>query len=290
MKKLIVILAIVAIASPVMAAVTISGTKVGSVITINYAASGPNSVRAFAMDIVPSTGTITAVNCTSSQPLGYYIYPGSIQIQSGSIAGYGNCVCSSTYPGTLPGLNTTSGVTVELGSLYTGTTKPASSGQILTLTLSNSAASVVVSRNTGRGGVVMERPEEAAADNLPRTIPTVECLYVGRTFPATKGFTGMTVTSTHMAKWNFLGQPNCWCCVGQKRGNNTYTGASANRPDTVDLTAVKSTNVWFKFYTQAGYLPCADVDFSGRIDTTDLTRIKSTNNYMQSVGGGPPCP
>jgi hypothetical protein len=284
MKKLIVILAIVAIASPVMAAVTISGSKSGTSVTVNYA-GGPNSVRAFALDITASTGTITAATCGNSS---YYVYPGSIQIVSGSITGYGSCICSSTYPGTQPGL-TTSGVTVEMGSLYTGTTKPASSGQVLTLTLSNSAASVVVSRSTGRGGVVMERPEESAADNLPITIGS-DCLYVGRTFPATKGFTGLTVNSTHMAKWNYLGKPNCWCCLGQKRGNSVYTGASANRPDNADLTPIKSTNAWMKFYTQTGYIPCADVDFGGRIENTDVTRIKSSNNWMQAVGAGPTCP
>jgi len=286
MKKLIVILAIVAIASPVMAAVTISGTKTGTSVTVNYAASG-NSIRAFSMDLTASTGTITNVVCTSSLPLGYYVYPGSIQIQSGTISGYGDCVCSSTFPDTKAGEGT-SAVTVEMGSLYTGTTKPASSGQLLTLTLSNSAASVIVSRNVGRGGIVMEDPGESAGDNLPTTIP--DCLYVGRTFPATKGFSGLTVNSTHLAKWNYLGKPNCWCCVGQKRGNNSYAGGSANRPDTVDLAAVKHTNTYMKFYTQSGYAPCADVDFSGKIDTIDLARVKHTGNYMQSVGGGPPCP
>jgi len=289
MKKLIVILAIVAIASPVMAAVTISGTQSGSTITVNYAASG-NSIRAFAMDLTATTGTITAVNCTSSQPLGYYIYPGSIQIQSGTIAVYGDCVCNAvTFPGvTQPGEGT-SAVTVEMGSLYTGTTKPASSGQLLTLTLSNSAAKIVASRNTGRGGIVMEDPGESAGDNLPTTIPG-DCLYVGRTFPATAGFTGLTVNSTHLAKWIYLNKPNCWCCIGQKRGNGVYSPTStATVTNSIDLAKVKNTNVWSKAYTQAGYEACSDFNLDGTINATDLARVKNTNNWSQIVGPGSGC-
>ncbi len=268
MKKLILILVLVAVAcAPAMAAVTISGTKVGSTITLNYATTGPNSIRAFAMDIAASTGNITAVNCTSSQPLGYYIYPGSIQIVSGSIAVYGDCVCSSTYPDTKAGEGT-SAVTVEMGSLYTGTTKPASSGQVLTLTLSNTAAYVVVSRNTGRGGIVMERPEESAADNLPQTIPQTTCL---------------SSSATEYNKWGTYLKPNCWCyrknCRGDADGALTLT-----KPVMLpDLTIFKTA--YNKTPTQIRGIPnaiCADFD---RADTLtkpvmlpDLTVFKSFYN------------
>ncbi len=119
---------------------------------------------------------------------------------------------------------------------------------------------------------------------------TGPCLYVGRVFPATKGFSGLIVNSTHMARWVYLGKPNCWCCPGQKRGNGVYIPLSTNcRVDTVDLAAVKNTNAYMRFYTQTGYPPCSDSDLSGRIDTTELARMKNTGNYMQNVGCGPPC-
>jgi len=290
MKKLIVILVLVMVAcAPAVATVTCCSSKSGSTVTVNYSVSDVNAVRAFALDMSVSTGTITGVSCSGTSPLGYYIYPGSIQIVSGSICStcYGSCICSSAYPGTKLGIGT-SAVTVEMGSLYTGTTKPATSGKLLTFTISNTAANVTLAANAVRGGVVMERAEETPSVTF--TTCQTDCLYLGRVFPATKGFVGLTVNSTHMGRWNYLGKPNCWCCAGQKRGNNTYTGSSANRPDNVDLGAVKNTNVWMKYYTQSGYLPCADVDFSGRVDTIDVGRIKNTNNYMQTVGGGPPCP
>jgi hypothetical protein len=289
MKKLISLTIILMFFASAYAAVTISGNRSGTSVTVNYCASG-NSVRAFALDFTVTTGTITAVNCTSSSPLGYYIYPGQIVIQSGSIADFNSCVCSpAKFPGvTQPGLGT-SAVTVEMASLYTGTSKPASSGQLLTLTLSDSAACISVSRNTARGGIVMEDPDEAANDNLPIICPPPDCLYVGRVFHSTAGFNGLTVTTAHIAKWNYLGKPNCWCCLGQKRGNCIYTGASANRPDTIDLGAIKGSS-WMCSYTQPCYNPCCDFNLSGRIDTVDLGMVKNTNNWMKSVGAGPPCP
>jgi len=287
MKKLIVILAIVAIASPVMAAVTINGSLAGTTGTLTYRIGGPNNVRAFAMDISVSTGNVTNVNCTNAS---YYVYPGSIQIQNGSIADSGNCVCSSAYPGTKRGKNT-SAVTVEMGSLYTGTNKPASTGTLLTFTISNSAATVTVGRNTVRGAIVMERPEESAADNLPMTFKnSTDCLYVGRVFSGS-GITTLTINTTHIAKWNYLGKPNCWCCPAQKRGNGVYSPSGTSLAvDNVDLGKVKNSNVWNKTYTQTGYNACSDINLSGNIDNVDLAKIKNSANWGKTVGAGSNCP
>jgi len=90
-----------------------------------------------------------------------------------------------------------------MGSLYTGTA-PATSGTLLTLTLSNTAATVTVARNTGRGGVVMENPDEAAADNLPITFPQLECL---------------NSSATEYTKWGSYLKPNCWCYKKNCRGD-----------------------------------------------------------------------
>jgi hypothetical protein len=208
MKKMIVILALVMVAcAPAMAAVTISGTRSGTTVTISYTAPG-NSIRAFGMDISVDSGTITGVNCSNAS---YWVYPGSIQISGGTVTGSGTCVCASTYPGTKGGVGT-SAVTVEMGSLYTGSA-PATSGTLLTLTLSTSDANTIVARNTGRGGVVMEDPDESAGDNLPLTIPgggaPPEC------YPSSKGDYNVWVT---------LGKPTCWCfprqCYGDADGSD----------------------------------------------------------------------
>jgi len=277
MKKMIVILALVmVVCAPAMAAVTISGTRVGSTATISYSASG-NSIRAFALDISVSTGTISGVTCSNGS---YWVYPGSIQISGGSVAGSGTCVCASTYPGTNPGVGT-SAVTVEMGSLYTGSNSPASSGTVLTLALSNTAATVTVARNTGRGGVVMENPDESAADNLPITFPISECL---------------SNTATEYNKWSSHSKPNCWCfrrnCRGDADGVTTF-----GKPVAVsDLNIFKSA--YNKLDTQirnvnCPTLPCicADFDrattFSKPVAVGDLNRFKSY--YNKATTSVPQC-
>ena len=63
MKRTILILAIIVIAAPVWAAVTITATHEGcGVVRIDYSVSSePNKVRAFGLDIVVSDGNIMDV-------------------------------------------------------------------------------------------------------------------------------------------------------------------------------------------------------------------------------------
>jgi len=155
-----------------------------------------------------------------------------------------------------------------MGSLYTGTTKPTSSGQLLTLTLSNSAAYVVVSRNVGRGGVVMEDPAEAAGDNLPQTIPLTECL---------------GSSATEYNKWTSYFKPSCWCykknCRGDADGVLTLTKPVMLPDLTIFKTAYGKTPTQVRGMMTA---ICADFD---RIDTLtkpvmlpDLNIFKSFYN------------
>jgi hypothetical protein len=117
----------------------------------------------------------------------------------------------------------------------------------------------------------------------------VNCLYVGKVFLATVGSPLLVVNSTMMGKWNYLGRPNCWCCLSQKRGNGVYAGGSALRPDNSDLNAIRVATAWMKQYNQAGYVACSDVDLSGRLDNTDLNRVRQATNWMVSVGAGSGC-
>jgi len=293
MKKLIVVLAFVMVASPVMAAVTVSCSGSGTSCDINYSVTGPNSVRAFALDITVSAGTISAVTCSNSS---YYIYPGSIQIVSGSLQSYGNCVCSSTYPGTQPGIGGT-GVTVEMGSLYTGTVKPTSSGKLLTLTKSSSTAVVTLAANTARGGTVMENPDES-----PSATYTGGCAAVTDCFPS---------TYSSYNDWKSMGKPDCWCgtntagmtavpavqwkfqCDGDI-DNKTQTLGQSYRVYTNDYA--KLITNWKRKYSTVGLDPCADVDHksqtlgqSYRVYTNDYSIVIS--NWKKKDSGLPAnCP
>lgn len=156
MKKLVLVLAVLLVSLPAMAAVTIDASCTGSTYTVTYATDG-NNVRAFALDIEVSAGTIDAVGSLSAD---YDIYPGSIVIVDGEVNDPGSAVCDDAYPDTLGGLGT-AGITVEMGSLYAeGEAAPATSGTLFTFTVSDSAAVVTISENGIRGGVVMEDPDE----------------------------------------------------------------------------------------------------------------------------------
>lgn len=160
MKKLVLVLAVLLVSLPAMAAVTITADcpqSSSGVYTVTYATTG-NLPRAFALDIQVSAGTITAVD--TSMNTSYDIYPGSIVIVNGEVTDAGSAVCDASYPDTLGGIGT-AGITIEMGSLYAaGDDAPATSGTLFTFTVSNSAATVTVSENGIRGGLVMENPEE----------------------------------------------------------------------------------------------------------------------------------
>lgn len=242
MKKLIVILALVAVVgTPAMAAVTVSCAQVGTTnqVTVSYSGASitdsNQAVRAFALDISVNSGlTITGVSCTDAN---YSTYPGSIQITGGSVTNSGSCDCnSSDYPGvTQPGLGT-SAVTIEMGSLYSGATKPAVSGVIATLTLSacSDGAVVSIAGNAARGGVVFENPD--SANGVTLTGATLACASP----ECLKNTIGAEYT-----KWEYYDKPDCWCykknCSGDADGAKTF----------LKPVMISDLNIWKGAYNQS---------------------------------------
>jgi hypothetical protein len=181
MKKFAFVLAILMLAAPALARVEITCTSTtDGVVTVSYDASGePNLVRAFAMNIVPDSGAkITAVGDFNSK---YPIYPGSIDINvaENKVDDDGNAVCDPCeYDDTLPGLNTTGGITVEMASLYQAgddANKPASSGTLFKLVV-DSDCCLTFTENATRGGIVLEDPE---ADPDPNFVGANICVSTG---------------------------------------------------------------------------------------------------------------
>lgn len=159
MKKLVLVLAVLLVSLPAMAAVTITATCDEGVYTVSYANTGAVLPRAFALDITVATGTITGVSDFSPD---FDIYPGSIVIENGEVSAAGSAVCSDTYPGTLGGIGT-NGVTIEMASLYAaGETEPNDTGVLFTFTTSEAVTTATVAINAIRGGVVMEDTTAAA--------------------------------------------------------------------------------------------------------------------------------
>jgi hypothetical protein len=159
MKKLMLVLAVVLMAVPAMAAVTITATDAGScTAAINYTSTG-TLPRAFALDITVSGGAvITGVDVAGAQP--FNIYMGTIQIDAtGVVTSAGTPVAPATATGALGGIGT-SGITIEMGSLYDAAAipvvgRPAASGLLIKVTVDQSCT-ISLASNTVRGNVVLE--------------------------------------------------------------------------------------------------------------------------------------
>lgn len=220
MKKIIFALVVLLMAAPAFAAnVTITCVQSSDPCTpndviVSFSNAGPNNVRAIALDIqlASSTATICDVTCTNAE---YNIYPGSIVIEDGEVIDEGTCACSSSYPGTLAGIDT-NGVTVEMGSLYVGEANaPEQSGELLRITLcgchgTDGVVPISITANAIRGGVVMEDPDETVSltsNGCNATIPDCappECMGPGH---------------PDIDEWRAVGSPDCWCYPRQCRGD-----------------------------------------------------------------------
>lgn len=312
MKKLVAVLAILAVAVPAMAGTTVTAvvsgtpTNTGATFTVNYAYDGTGSFpRAFALDITTNLGTITSVTAaktgeSTSSSKGFGIFPGTIAIDStGAVTSVGTPVApqSDLPSGTLAGL-TTSGVTVELGSLYaTSDAKPTNSGTILTIGITCASstaartATITIAPNVARGGLVLEDATTAAvAGTLNIAIPALatDCFASG--------------LSTY-ARWVSSGKPACWCppasVTGLPTGGTGYQclGDAAQdkygtlRIYTNDLNLV--TTNWKRTLTTAGYNACADIDHAAygtlAVYTADLNRVtamwKKTDTQLNAILG-----
>lgn len=156
MKKMFLVMALLMLAVPAMAAVTVTATDAGDgsgLVTVSYTGS---DVRAFALDITVDGGAVISdVNALSAD---YYVNPGSVNVAGdGSITG--SLVCDAgQYAGTLDGEGT-SGITTEQGSLYVGAVNaPAASGDLFSFVV-DADCHVTIAVNAIRAGVVMEDPD-----------------------------------------------------------------------------------------------------------------------------------
>jgi hypothetical protein len=157
MKKLILVLVVLALAAPALAGdPTVKAAQVGdtNVVVITYDVNETpdgNLFRAFALTISVTAGTIGTPYDVDPN---YYIYPGSIVINGGDVSDYGTPVAAQT----------SSSVTLEMGSLYASndpcghTTAPPKSGVVCRVIVSDTST-VELEVDSTRGGVVMEDTE-----------------------------------------------------------------------------------------------------------------------------------
>jgi len=176
-KRITLIAALLMVASPAFAAVTINIVdEGGGVAAITYN-NGADAVRAYALDITVDGGAvITGVSdfFATGEGAGYGIFPGRFRdfinpaTPNWADPNY-TPIAPAGDPGALGGIGT-AGVTIELGSLYVGTAPPAS-GTLCKLTV-DIGTCMTVALNTTRGGVVLE-DATAASVTLPPACVTI---------------------------------------------------------------------------------------------------------------------
>ena len=161
MKKLILVLAVLALAAPALAGdPTLKASQVGDtnevVITydVNETPDG-NLFRAFAL-LVSVDGDATVGTPYGFDP-NYYINPGSIVITGGSVTNYGTPIAAQD----------SNSFTLEMGSLYASNdpceghrTAPPKTGVVCKFRITNETSCwVTIAADGTRGGCVMEDTE-----------------------------------------------------------------------------------------------------------------------------------
>jgi len=287
MRKMILALAVVLLAAPAWAGVTITVTKISDTkVAINYDATTELSqlVRAFALDVTVTDGNVVDIDdyAVGDDNHGYGIFPGnfSLYITVNPTTGLVDSWADPNYtpvapaddPGALGGIGT-SGATLEMGSLYDANA-PAKSGMLCTVTVSTGTKKLCVTGNAIRGNIVMEDASEV--------IPVEACYtFITDCFPS---------TFTTYADWVTYGKPKCWCnklvdpvATGDYQCDGDADGVTSGAPYqyriyTGDLSKVVGN--WKKKMGAAGLDSCADIDhkssgspYQYRIYTADLSKV-----------------
>jgi len=284
MKKIIFVLVALLIASPVLADVDISAVADvngnSAVVTISYAATASEAIRAIAIDItLVGDACVVDVDCVNGD---FYIYPGSINIAGdGSVSDYGSCLCDDSYAGTLAGLES-NGVTLEMGSLYEAGVEnpPADANVLAVLTIEGcDSVDVVIALNAIRGGVVLEEPNDTPTVHLTGDTAALDTCFEPLC---------MKLTAPEYTDWETWGKPNCWCYAKQCRGD-LNGGSFIGKPVTMaDLNLFKlaynKSDVDLQGVADG---ICADLNHAAfigkRVTMTDLNTFKLYYNQLEAA-------
>lgn len=280
MRKMILALVVVLIATPAWASVEIKlANEGGGVVAISYDASTEAElVRAFALDISVDTGAITDVTdyVTGDDNGGYGIFPANfsrfitVDGQTGEVADWGAAGYTPVADGNDTGAAGALGgsaITIEMGSLY-DTQAPGKTG-LLCKVVTEGAGQLSVTVNAVRGGIVLEDATQATMAPDPAVIllevPDV-CL---ASIPAGQ-------VADYEAYKAAGADPSCWCEAYQCDGDADLKDSGVPfkyRVFTGDLNLLVSN--WKAKIATAN--PCADFDhkdsgvpFRYRVFTADL--------------------
>ena len=239
MKKMLIVLAALLIAAPVMAVVNITCTEITpGIVRVSYQVSGETfKMRALALDVSVDSGCIISdirkfkvgesgqSNGAGDPIKGYGIFPGSISFP-GPV--WGDPIAPASDPGAAGTGKGKGRVITEQGSLYDAnvpTKAPLDDDDLFDLVIDPNGASgctlTITKEVTNRGGIVMENSASpTGGDNLPQS-----CALTFGCFPT---------THAHWSQYRDVGGPASWCnprqCHGDADGAQ-YMGKWVFGPD-----------------------------------------------------------
>jgi len=291
MRKLCFVLTALLLTAPSFAGVDVSCVQVGDpedgTVQVSYTASDDaNRPRAFGLDITLDNGMLIGDIVSGSESSDYWVYPGTIEITSGSITNPGTPMAPGVDPGALGGPDT-SGMTVEMGSLYNDPcdpehdTAPALTGVLFQFTVYNAPnCTVTISGNSARGNVVLEDTEQATDvtyGTCPVVMEAADCFQVGNVIG------GDTITQAMRDIWLTLtpAQQAVWCV-------SCFSYGDTNGDCLLDYgNDVQTLKTGYANFTQSSiYDPLCDFNKDGAIDYgNDVQRLKA--NYPTCPGTCP---
>jgi hypothetical protein len=226
MKKSIFVLLVLMLAVPAMAenaVITVVNNADGTA-SINY--TSDVNVRAFALDVNVSTGTITAVtdyhtgeSVTGDKGYGIFLGEFGIDINdAGIVQSPGSPVASVNEPGAAGTGIGTNRVILQLGALYEDGNQPVLSGTLCKVTVSAGGTMCITEEDTYRAGVVLE-DGNGTSPNLTGACGidiVMDC------------FLGSPSGNPDFGDWNAFdfwkaaGEPICWCAKTWPGGDFRY--------------------------------------------------------------------
>jgi len=305
MRKVLFPLIVVILVTPAWATINITARDLGEGwVAIDYLfPSKAERARAFALDITVDAGVITEIgnfavgdNKEGNIKIGYGIFPANFsryitvldtgEVESWDISNY-TPVADANDPGALGGLGT-SGITIEMGSLYDNdeeTLAPPLDGTLCHVKCSESCQLTVMT-NATRGNVVLEDATEAEVD-----------LISGATnYPVTVGAV-TAYTGPNPEQWEAVGKPDCWISsINPRQCHGDADGTSQGKQNfwvsTNDLDILIAA--WNKpLASLSGNQICADFDHMPqakqefRVSTNDLDILIA--NWNKANSPAPDC-
>jgi hypothetical protein len=316
MKKILLVIAMLIIAAPVLATVSVTATDKGSgVVEFRYNCSAAEKVRAFALDITVDNGLtirdIRDFNTGESKVPGggYGIFPGKfadyVNASSPNWADTNYTPLGRTSdPSTKSGLGT-GAITVELGTLYVDVNAPGVSGLLFRLDVNGNGAhdgNLSIALNNIRGGIVLEDASLAPSPVLTGTkltflsctTPTNEvgqtttaavAVWQGQGFNSTNGIPVVNCANVGLVITNDQN-----CVTTSTTVNYTY-GIQATVPNEVNqVEATATANIIAAGLTLGvRTTACSNTIATGKVISTNPTSGTVTCGAVAYVVSTGPC-